>query len=143
MFAQVHDFDRIFGTLNLFKHPAGRFSPDHIVVNRSAEPVLPLTNIYDKGDAFEVKIEVPGLHKADLTISLQDTVLRIDGKRVCTPPEGVAVQRQERQKLHFSRQYRLPADVNTEGVKAMLAEGVLVVTLPKAEASRVREITIN
>lgn len=143
MFARVHDVDRMFDALHLFRHPTGGFSPDGLVANRSAEPVLPLTNIYDKGDVFEVKVEVPGVLKADLTINLEDNVLRIEGKRVSDPPEGFAVRRQERKNLTFSRQYRLPANVKPEGVEAMLAEGFLCVTLPKAEAARVREITIN
>lgn len=143
MFARVHDFDRMFGALDLIRHPAGGFLPGGIVANRSGEPESPLTNIYDKGDSFEVKVEVAGLDKSDLAISLQGDVLQIQGKLVCGPPEGFEVQRQERKNLNFSRQYRLPADVNLDGVQATLAEGFLVVNLPKAEAARVKEITIN
>lgn len=143
MFARVHDFDRMFGALDLIRHPAGGFWPAGLMVNRNREPVLPLTNIYDKGDSLEVKVEAAGLDKADLTITLEGDVLQIKGKRVCGPPEGFEVQRQERNNLNFSRQYRLPADVKPDGVQATLAEGFLIVNLPKAEAARVKEVTIN
>ena len=143
MFARVNDINRMFGALDLFHHTPGGFSQGGTLENRSGEHVLPLTNLYDKGDSFEVRVEVPGLNKDDLSINLQGNALRITGKRVCGPLEGFTPHRQERKNLTFSRQYRLLADINPNGVEATLVDGLLVLNLEKVDAAQVKEIMIN
>ena len=146
MLASVNDFDHMFGALDFFRQAPRGFFPDvnHAQRNKSrGEHGSPLTNIYDKGDSFEVRVEVAGLKKEDLAISLQGNELRIKGKRVCEPPKEYTLHRQERQSFRFSRKYALPTDVNPEAVEAVLVDGLLTLSLPKVAEAQVQEISIN
>ena len=146
MFTRVHDVEQIFGALNLFRYGMedccsgsshshnGRIRP---------ETALPLTTIYDYGEALLFQAEIPGLTKDDLTIQLQGTHLEIKGEPKDVAPEGYKVHRQDRATSGFSRTYRLPVEIDGEQVTSSLENGILTLTLPKLEKTRKREIAIQ
>jgi HSP20 family protein len=144
MFARVHDVDQMFGTLNLFRHGMEDFFLGPYQGHKGA-PVTsaPLTNIYDDGDAFLFQAELAGVSKDDLTIELQGKHLEIKGERKNNAPEGYTVHRQGRLSGYFSRSYTLPVAVDAEKVKTTLENGILTLTLPKAEEARKRQIMIQ
>jgi len=69
--------------------------------------------------------------------------LTIRGQRPAFADENGTFHRQERSVGEFARVVALPAGVNPEGVQAVLRDGVLTITLPKAEAVKARKINIT
>jgi HSP20 family protein len=89
-------------------------------------------------------VEVPGLKREDIDVSLQDGALVVSGERQAeTIHEGTEVHRQERYYGKFSRALTLPAAVAGDKVKAQYKDGILTVTLPKAEEARPKAITVS
>ena len=148
MFARVSDFDRMFDAMGLLR---GRFDNifnefDRTVGYEPSWSVLskyPRTNLYDKGDQFELVAEIPGLAKDDLDVKIQGNYLEISGKREVKTPEGYRAHRTERGSASFTRSLTLPSDVDSTKVSATLKDGLLVLTLPKSEAAKPRQISIK
>ena len=148
MFARVGDIDRMFDAMGLlrsrfdnifteFDRTAG-YEPRWSVINN-----YPRTNLYDRGDHFELIAEVPGLSKENLDVKIQGNYLEISGEREVKSPEGYRVHRTERGSASFTRSLTLPSDVDSSKVSASLKDGILVLTLPKSEAAKPRQISIN
>lgn len=148
MFTRVSDFDRMFDAMGLLR---GRFDNifnefDRSVgygTNWSVISNYPRTNLYDKGDVFELVAEVPGLTNDDLEVKIQGNYLEITGKREVKSPEGYRAHRSERGSASFTRSLTLPSDVDSSKVTAALKDGLLVLSLPKAEAAKPRQISIK
>lgn len=104
---------------------------DELAVRTSATASSqPRADMIDRGDAFQVHLEVPGVSQADLEIAVEDGELLIAGLR--EPPfAGGRTIFSERSVGPFQRTFPLPGPVDPEQATAHLAAGVLVVTLPK------------
>lgn len=148
MWTRVSDFDRMFGAMDLLRSRMNRVLTDF---DRSyggsygwvVSEGTPRTNLYDAGNHFEIKAEVPGMTKDDLNIRIQGNYLEISGTRKSDAPEGYKAHRVERGATSFTRSFTLPADVDTEKVGASLKDGILSLTLPKAEAAKPKQIAIS
>lgn len=148
MFTRMSDIDRMFGAMDLLRtrmdemfdglHRSYLDGPAFTLTSNS-----PRTNLLDSGDNFEVQAEVPGISKDDLNIRIQGNYLEISGKRSVDTPDGYKIHRNERGGSTFSRSFTLPDDVDSEKVEATLKDGVLYLTLPKSEAAKPKQITIN
>jgi len=104
----------------------------------------PRLDVLEDKDAYTVRVEAPGLKREDLQVSMNDDSLVIAGERKAEmPAEGVSVQHTERLYGKFERVITLPAAVAADKVKADYKDGVLSVTLPKAEEAKPRQIAIN
>jgi len=97
-------------------------------------------NIREEDEAYVLSALVPGLNADDLNIQVLDDVLRIEGE----------YQQDENQYLmqelphgSFSRTLRLPAPIDANHVDAKIADGVLTLTLPKAESAKPKKIQIK
>lgn len=104
---------------------------------------MPRTNLYDTGDNLEIKAEMPGVLKQDLQIKLQGNYLEIAGKRKTPVPAGFSVNRSERGEAEFTRSFTLPCGIESERVEAKLANGILLLKMPKAEAAKPKQISIQ
>lgn len=104
---------------------------DELAVRASATPSSqPRADFIDRGDAFQVHLEVPGVGQADLEIAVEGGELLIAGLR--EPPfVGGRMLFSERSVGPFQRSFSLPGPVDADQASAHLAAGVLVVTLPK------------
>jgi HSP20 family protein len=109
-----------------------------------AAGVLPPVNVTQDDNNFYVRAEVPGVKAADLTVSALRNRVAITGKREL-PKESdkVSYHRQERAEGTFSRTITLPADVAADKVEARYADGILTLTLPKAEEAKPRQIAVK
>ena len=103
---------------------------------------VPLADISETDDAYVVKLDVPGVHKDQIDIQLQDRELVVTGEIPESEQEGHAHRRSRRTGRFEFRTY-LPGDVNADAVNAQLSEGVLKVTVPKSEAAKPRHIEIS
>lgn len=112
---------------------------------RAPEAALPSIDLAETDDAVEVKTDVPGYAPNEIEIEVSDNVLTISGEHTeeKKSEDGKKYHRVERYSGRFSRQVRLPSAVNREKVDAQLKDGVLTITLPKAEPSHTRKIPIK
>ncbi|MCP4119889.1 MAG: Hsp20/alpha crystallin family protein [Desulfobacteraceae bacterium] len=148
MFANLRDIDRMFGNMDLLQGKLDRLFNE---VNRTrgydrpsaVADSTPRTNLYDRGDNFEILAELPGFSKDDLNVKIQGNYLELKGTRKADAPEGYSSQRAERGATKFSRSFTLPSDVDATRVEAMLENGFLTLRLPKSEAAKPRQITIK
>jgi len=103
----------------------------------------PAVNLWEEGDKLMVEMELPGLKSEQLDISVSGGELSIKAERPEECEEKVVYHRRERPRGAFRRVLRLPADVDSTKVEANLADGVLTLTLPKAENAKPRKINVT
>jgi HSP20 family protein len=115
------------------------FDPD-----RLPEGCLPALDLYEDKDGLVVKVELPGMKKEDIAISLEDGTLAVSGERKQDPHlDAATVCRCERVLGRFERRVSLPCKVDAGKIKAAYTDGVLTVTLPKAGEAKPKQIPIN
>ena len=104
----------------------------------------PVLDVREDADNFVISAELPGLKRNDISVSLQDGALVISGERTVEKvEEGVEIHRQERFYGKFQRALTLPTPVAADKIKAQYKDGVLTVTLPKAEEAKPKQIDIS
>ena len=105
---------------------------------------MPPVDIQESEDAYRLTAELPGLTKDDINITLENNVLRLTGERKFERDvKKESFHRIERTYGTFSRAFALPQQVNPEGVQATFENGVLTITVPKAEQAKPRTIAIS
>ena len=97
-------------------------------------------NVREEDDAYVLSALVPGLKAEDLNIQVLDDVLRIEGEYKLDENQYLV---QELPSGSFSRTLRLPASIEADSVEAKIANGVLTLTLPKAESAKPKRIQIK
>lgn len=104
----------------------------------------PALDVHEDDEKVTVQVELAGMKKEDFDISLQDDVLTISGERTADSArrEGESF-RSERLFGSFSRSVTLPAPVKSGDVTASYKDGILTVTLPKAEEAKPRKIQVE
>jgi HSP20 family protein len=106
--------------------------------------VFPPINITQDDDNFYLRAEVPGIKPDQLSISAVRNRVSLAGKReIQQEHERVSYHRKERAEGTFNRTVTLPTEVNAERVDARYVDGVLTLTLPKAEEAKPRQITVR
>ena len=103
----------------------------------------PPLDLHQSNDNIVAVIELPGLRKEDIEISLQDGTLIISGERKEEPRAEDGATRTERSSGKFRRSVTLPTRVDVNKVSASYQDGILTVTLPKAEEAKPKQIQIN
>lgn len=131
-----HRFDRLFD--ELFGDANGQTE----AVDRGTW--APAVDIRESKEAVTLEVELAGLPKEAVAVSVENGVLTLSGERKPTAPgtEEIA-RRSERAYGKFSRSFTLPNDVERSKVEAKFQDGLLTIRLPKAEASKPRTITIQ
>jgi HSP20 family protein len=106
--------------------------------------VFPAINLTETACSYHVRAELPGMKATDLDIQVVGKNLSMSGERKI-PSEGENVQyhRREREAGKFSRIIALPGDIDSAKVAAKLANGLLTIDIPKAEAAKPRQISIK
>ena len=104
----------------------------------------PALDVYQDKDTLFVKAELPGMKKEDVKLSLHDGVLTLSGERRHEKAhDEKANLRNERFFGRFERSLNLPFTVDATRVSASYEDGILTVTLPKAEEAKPRQIDIS
>ncbi|MBN1131351.1 MAG: Hsp20/alpha crystallin family protein [Chitinispirillaceae bacterium] len=105
---------------------------------------FPLMNIYDAKDDLLVTVELPGMSRDQVSITAGDGLLTIKGKRPDNAPgKNYTAVRQERSVGEFEKSVRIPNTVLQDRIGATFKNGVLAITLPKAEEAKPKQITIE
>ncbi|GAB4170111.1 MAG: hypothetical protein Fur0032_08840 [Terrimicrobiaceae bacterium] len=103
---------------------------------------VPTLDVFEDEEKVVVQLDAAGMKSEDFDLSLHDGTLTISGERKGPSTEGESF-RSERVFGAFRRSISLPSPVKDDAVKATYTDGVLTVTLPKAEEAKPRKITIN
>ena len=103
----------------------------------------PALDLYQNNDNIVAVIELPGMRKEDIEISLQDGTLTISGERREERSTEDGATRTARYTGKFRRSITLPTRVDANKVNATYKDGILTVTLPKAEEAKPKQIQIN
>jgi HSP20 family protein len=97
-------------------------------------------NVREEEDAYILSALVPGLKPEDLNIQVLEDVLRIQGEYRADENEYLV---RELPNGSFTRTLRLPSVIDADQVEARIADGILTLTLPKAESARPKKISIK
>ena len=101
----------------------------------------PPVNVFRKGDDLVVLIELAGIKKSDLEI--QDNTLRIAGRKAVDYSEKASLHRRERLSGEFDRAVTFPIQIDADRGKAEYRNGMLALSLPRAERDKPKSITIS
>jgi len=107
-------------------------------------PAFPAMNVWTDEDHAMITAELPGVDKESLDISVEGDTLTLRGN--CPAPEteeGATFHRRERGCGSFARTVELPFNVESEGVEATLEQGLLRISLPRAEEDKPKKITVK
>ena len=128
--------DRIFGDFFETFSPAEMFRP---LVRQAFPPV----NVWEDDRALFAEVELPGMKMDDVEVYVVGDELTIKGERKDDATEDLTYHSRERGAGSFSRVLQLPVEVDAEKVRATLRDGVLTITLPKAQTAMPRKIRIQ
>lgn len=110
----------------------------------SVAPSYPAVNVWADEESTLITAELPGLTSDDIEIDVLDNTLTLTGERKAEElPEGARYHRQERGYGNFSRSIRLPYSVDVDKVDAIFKNGVLQISLPRAEKDRPKKIEVK
>ncbi|RLB65318.1 MAG: Hsp20/alpha crystallin family protein [Deltaproteobacteria bacterium] len=119
-------------------------SHDETAAPRQLNPTdYPRIGLFDTAEQLVLRAEVPGLAEEDLDITIEQETLTLRGTRKIEIPEGYTVHRQERAETTFARSFHLPCKVDSDKTAAVLKDGLLTVTLPKAPEVHARQISVK
>lgn len=105
---------------------------------------LPVVDVVENKDDYIVKVELPGVNKDDVKITVNNGVLTIRGeKKQEQESKDKNYHRIERSYGVFQRSFTLPSSVKSDKIDASHNDGVLTITLPKAEESKPKEIEVK
>lgn len=142
------DFEDIFARYNRARYNRFFTVPASAAAQASARPAqadwLPAVDIVERENAFAVSVELPGVSKEDVKVSLEKRVLSITGERRLQAEEGGVQHRHiERAYGNFSRSFTLPENVDEAAIAASYKDGVLSLTIPKAARPEPRSIEVK
>jgi HSP20 family protein len=100
-------------------------------------------NVWETGDGYRVALLVPGIDPEHLEITALGNTITVSGSLEVGQPEGAKAVWQEFGPGQFRRQIGLPAEVNSDAIQAAYRNGILLLTAPKAEHAKARQIKVQ
>ncbi len=104
---------------------------------------LPQSDIYETEEDYYLVLDMPGVDENSIDITLEKNILTINGYTDVKAPEGYSLARAEYNIGDYERSFRLTDQIDRENIEASYENGVLRLTLPKAEEAKARKITVK
>ena len=104
--------------------------------------ITPPASVTEIGDGYMLEIEMPGVKKDCLEISVENNELTIIGRRSLPTAEGTLIHRESRPE-NFRRMFELDPSIDANKISAKIYHGLVTLTLPKAEHVKPRKITVS
>jgi HSP20 family protein len=104
--------------------------------------VAPAASVVEDGDGYLLQVEMPGVNKESLDISTEGNELTIIGRRSLTTID-VAPLHHESRRENFRRTFEIDPSIDVNKINAKIEQGLLTVTLPKAEHVKPRKIPVS
>jgi HSP20 family protein len=108
-----------------------------------ARVFLPAADIYETSDALSVILEMPGVDKANVKISVEDDVRYVEGQLDFSKSQKLAPVYTQYNIGHYARSFRLSSKIDQSKISAEMNDGVLSLVLPKVEEAKPRTIQIK
>ena len=103
----------------------------------------PRADIVETEDAYWIKLDMPGVDENRIDITLEKNTLTINGYTTMEDPEGYSLAFAEYRVGDYERSFRVTDKINQEEIDARYQDGVLKLTLPKAEEAKARKIEVK
>jgi HSP20 family protein len=120
-----------------------RLDSDWLEDATSGIGAFPQINVFRQGNDFAAVIEMPGVSKDDLGLEVRGNAIRISGKKTISYGDNASVHRRERGGGSFDRTITLPVQLDPDRVTAEYRDGVLALSLPRAESDKPKAIKIS
>lgn len=104
---------------------------------------IPNADIFEEDEALTVVMELPGVEKKDISVELENNVLRVEGRIDFSKYEGLDPVYSEYNVGHYARAFTLSDKIDHDGISAELNEGVLTLILKKAKEALPRRIALK
>jgi HSP20 family molecular chaperone IbpA len=104
---------------------------------------MPAVDICEDANAIRLLADMPGADQKSVNVSVENGVLTVEGKGSIEPPKGYELVGQEYAVGRFRRDFTLSEQVDVEGIKAKVNNGVLELTIPKRAEMKTRKIEIT
>jgi HSP20 family protein len=104
--------------------------------------VTPPASVREIGDGYTLEIEMPGVKKDGLEISVENNELTIIGRHSLPSMEGTLIHRESRAE-NFRRMFEIDPSIDAGKISAKIDQGLVTLTLPKAERVKPRKITVS
>ena len=108
-----------------------------------ARTFVPTADIFETEPALTVVLEMPGVDKKNVDVSIEDGILTVQGRLDFAKYEGLQPIYTEYNIGHYRRSFSLSQKIEQTKISAEMADGVLTLVLPKAEEAKPRRITIG
>jgi HSP20 family protein len=109
----------------------------------SGRGIYPFINVFERTGDLVLTTELPGIEKEELILEVREDVLRLAGARNIKYDEGCSCHRLERKGLKFDRSLKLPFRIESTKIRADYKDGLLTVSLPRAESDKPKQIAIK
>ena len=135
------DIDRAFEEFGITRSPANRVA---FLPGRGPRR-YPLINLLEDKENLYIEALTPGVDAKSLDVSVMQNRLTVSGEKIRIPAEvkPEAFHRSERSSGKFVRTFDLPVEVDDERIQAEYKNGLLIITLPKAERAKPRQVSIK
>ena len=104
--------------------------------------ITPPARVVETGDGYTLELEMPGVGKDGLDISIENNELSIVGRRANPAIEGTLLHRESRPH-NYRRTFEIDPSIDSGKISARITQGVVTLTLPKAEEVKPRKITVS
>lgn len=102
-----------------------------------------VANLYETGETFTLQLPMPGVKAEDVEINIQQETVSLKWQTQARIPEGAVVHFHGFQSGQYQQSFSLPSPINAERAEASYTDGILTLTLPKAEHAKARTIKVN
>ena len=104
--------------------------------------IAPMATVTENGDGYTLQVEMPGVNKEGLEMWVENNELTIIGRRSLPAVQGALIHRESRRE-NFRRAFELDPSIDSGKISAKIEQGVLTLSLPKAEQVKPRKITVS
>ena len=110
--------------------------------NQAEQFIAPPASVMENEDGYLLQVEMPGVNKEGLEISTEGHELTITGRRGLPTIDGTLIHHESRRE-NFRRAFEIDPSIDVNKINAKIEQGLLTVTLPKAEHVKPRKITVS
>jgi HSP20 family protein len=109
---------------------------------QSEQFLAPAASVIEVGDGYTLEVEMPGVKKDGLDISIENNELTIIGRRSFPTMQGTLIHHESRPE-NFRRTFELDPSIDADKISAKIEQGLVTLTLPKAEHVKPRKIAVS
>jgi HSP20 family molecular chaperone IbpA len=104
---------------------------------------VPVTDIFETDEALRVVLEMPGVSRENVEVGIENNVLTISGRIDFSKYEGLQPLYTEYNIGNYTRSFTISSDIEQDGIKAEVKDGVMTLVLPKPEKAKPRKIRVS